>query len=96
MGTIPRTISKITIEKLIERGHLAEFVTNGRQLRQDVQPPEPQQPLDNINVVSGGTWEGGDSQLVHKRHTRASRAYIEHIQPTSYPPTDTLDRKSVV
>ena len=31
---------KIAIEKLIERGHLVEFVTNGRQSRQDVRPPE--------------------------------------------------------
>ena len=42
---------KITIEKLIERGHLAELVTNDKQLRQAIQPPEQQQPFCNINVV---------------------------------------------
>ena len=33
---------KIAIEKLIEAGHLAEFVNNNRLARSDVQPPEPQ------------------------------------------------------
>ena len=33
---------KIAIEKLIKRGHLAEFVTNDRQSRQAIQPSKQQ------------------------------------------------------
>ena len=58
---------KVAIEKLIERGHLAKFVHNN-QPRLDDRPIE--QPTDgNINIVSGGTSGGGDSQSA----TRASR-----------------------
>ena len=42
---------KITIEKLIEKGHLAKFVTNNRPTRPDVRPLELQQLLGNINVI---------------------------------------------
>ena len=63
---------KMVIEKFIEKEHIAEFVTNDRQPRQDVRPPEQQQPLGNINVVSGGTSGGRDSQSARKRHARAS------------------------
>ena len=45
---------KIVIEKLIKRGHLAEFVHNN-QPRQDDRPIE-QQPVGNINVVFRGTF----------------------------------------
>ena len=43
---------KMAIKKLIERGHLADFIANDRQPIQAAQLPEQQQPLGNINVVS--------------------------------------------
>ena len=67
---------KVAIEKLIKKGHLAEFVTNNRQTRPDVRPLEQQQPLGNINVVSGGTFGGGNSQSSRKRQARASRVNV--------------------
>ena len=51
---------KIAIEKLIEASYLAEFVNN-RPAWSDVRPPELQQPLCNINMVSGGTSNSRDS-----------------------------------
>ena len=62
---------KIAIERLIERGYLAEFVHNNNHPRHDDRPIK-QQPLDNINVVSGGMSGSEDSQLARKRHVRAS------------------------
>ena len=46
---------KFIIEKLIKKEHLIEFVRNNRQARSDVRTPKQQQPLGNINVVSGRT-----------------------------------------
>ena len=78
---------KFAIEKLIEADHPAKFVNN-RSARPDVRPPKPQQPLGNINVVSGGTLNGGDSQLTRKRHAHASQVDITHVRPADHPPTD--------
>ena len=81
---------KIAIEKLIEAVHLAEFVNNNRSARPDVRPPELQQPLGNINVVSGGTSGNRDSQSARKRYVCASRSDIAHVRPADHLPIDTL------
>ena len=81
---------KMAIEKLIERGLLANFVANDRQLIQVTQLPEHQQPLGNINIVSSGTSGGRDSQSARKKHARASRADIVHVRPADHIPSDTL------
>ena len=81
---------KMAIEKLIERGHLADLVANDRQPRQAVKPLEQQQALENINVVSGRTLGGGDYQSARKRYVRTSRANIGHVQTADHLPSDTL------
>ena len=84
------TNKKIVIEKLIEAGHLAEFVTNNRPARPDVRPLKLQQPLGNTNVVSGRTSGGGDSQSTRKRHARASQTDAVHVRPVNHPLTNNL------
>ena len=81
---------KIAIEKLIKGGHLVEFVENNKQLRWNDQPPERQTPLGNINVVSGGTFGGGDSQSATKRYARASRADVAYVRTEDHPSVETL------
>ena len=69
---------KITIEKLIQGGYLAEFITNNRPTRPDIRAPK-QQSLGNINVVSGATSGGGDSQSGRKRHIGESRVDVAYV-----------------
>ena len=70
---------KIVIEKLIGTVHLTKFVGNNRMVQTDARPPESQQPLSNINVVSRGTSGGEDSHLARKMHAHAYRADVTYV-----------------
>ena len=62
---------KVVIEKLIERGHLVEFVTNDNQPRLDNHPIQ-HQSLGNINMVLKGTSGRGDLYSALKKYAQAS------------------------
>ena len=71
---------KKEIEFLIQRGHLCHYVAP--EDRNQVPPPPPhhpalaqhQQPLGEINVISGGFAGGGESILAGKAHLRSIRS----------------------
>ena len=71
---------KKEIEFLIRRGHLRRYVAP--EDRNSAPPPPPrqpaptqhQQPLGEINVISGGFADGGESSSARKAHLRSFRS----------------------
>ena len=71
---------KKEIEFLIRRGHLRRYVAPEDRNRAPPPPPrqpapaQHQQPLGDINVISGGFVGDGDSNSVKKAHLRSFRS----------------------
>ena len=71
---------KKEIKFLIQRGHLFRYVAP--EDRNQAPPPPPrqlapthhQQPLGEINVISGGFAGGGESRSARKAHLRSIRS----------------------
>ena len=88
---------KREIEYLIRRGYLRRFISPENQSQNQAQnqapPQQPpprqttaqhQQPLGEIQVISGGFAEGGESSSARKAHLRSIRSTeIEEIQAVS-------------
>ena len=71
---------KKEIEFLIGRGHLRCYVAQEDQNQAPPLPPcqpaptQHQQPLGEINVISGGFTDGGESSSSRKAHLRSFRS----------------------
>ena len=71
---------KKEIEFLIQHGHLRHYVAPKYQNQEPLPPPrqpapaQHQQPLGEINVISGGFSDGGESSLARKAHLHNIRS----------------------